>query len=187
MITFIHGKFTDSDLHSVTVRVGGISLRVLVPTNVHHDIGAVGDLVTLATRLLVRDDRLELFGFSTEVQATLFDQLQSVSGVGPKLALAILSTFTPEQFSNILEAEDLRQLTRVNGLGKRTASRLILELSGKLAPTIDGGSEPDDTADALTALGYSAAEIARVLGHADVQAATTVEERIGAALRQLGA
>ena len=186
MIAFIHGELADSTLDSVTVRVGGIGLRVVVPSNVIHEIGAVGDSVTLATRLLVRDDRLELFGFSSEQQAALFDQVQTVSGVGPRLALAILSTFAPEQFASVLEAEDVRQLTRVSGLGKRTASRLILELRGKLAPSTDDAAAPDDTADALAALGYSAAEIARVLTHAEVKAASTVEERIAAALRRLG-
>jgi Holliday junction DNA helicase RuvA len=186
MIAFIQGELHNSDLDSVTVRVGGVGLRVVVPTNVIQDIGAVGETVTLATRLMVRDDRLELYGFSTGRQAALFDQVQTVSGVGPRLALAILSTFAPDQFATVLENEDLRQLTRVSGLGKRTASRLILELRGKLAPDPDAVSGPDETADALAALGYSAAEIAHVLALPDVKDAESVEERIAAALRQMG-
>ena len=185
MITSIRGELVRTDVDSVTIRVGGIGLRALVPSNVIQEIGAVGDDVALATRLLVRDDRLDLFGFATERQAALFDQVQTVGGVGPRLALAILSTFAPEQFAAVLENEDLAQLTRVTGLGKRTASRIILELRGKLAPPETAGA-PDETADALAALGYSAAEIARVLARPEIQAAASVEERVAAALRQLG-
>ena len=186
MIASIHGRLVRTDAESLWVRVGGIGLRVAVPTNVVQQVGAVGDSVTLATRLLVRDDRLELFGFATEHQAALFDQVQTVGGVGPRLALAILSTFSPDQFAAVLENEDLQQLTRVSGLGKRTASRIVLELRGKLAPAQETAMASDDTADALNALGYSAAEIAHALAHPDVQAAGSVEERLAAALRRLG-
>lgn len=186
MISSIHGELVGTDIDSVTVCVGGIGLRVAVPGNVIQQIGAVGDTVTLATRLLVRDDRLELFGFADDYQALLFDQVQTVSGVGPRLALAILSVFTPEQFANVLENEDLGQLTRVSGLGKRTASRIVLELRGKLAPSPETVCVPDESAEALAALGYSPAEIANVLARPEVQAAASVEERIAAALRELG-
>ena len=186
MIAFIQGELVSSDLDSVTIQVGGVGLRVVVPTNVVQEIGAVGAPVRLATRLLVRDDRLELFGFASERQAALFDHVQTVSGVGPRLALAILSTFAPDQFATVLEQEDLRQLTLVSGLGKRTASRIILELRGKLAASDEATGAPDETADALAALGYSPAEIGRALTHPEVQAATSVEERVGAALRRLG-
>lgn len=193
MIAFIQGELVSTDLESVTIQVGGseraggIGLRVVVPTSVVQEIGAIGTTVRLATRLLVRDDKLELFGFATERQAALFDQVQTVSGVGPRLALAILSTFGPDQFANVLDSEDLRQLTLVSGLGKRTASRIILELRGKLAAADEATGAPDETVDALAALGYSAAEIGNVLAHPEVQAANTVEERVGAALRHLGA
>ncbi len=187
MITFIQGELVSSDLDSVTIRVGGIGLRVVTPTNVIQEVGAVGNTVKLATRLLVRDDRLDLFGFATEQQAALFDQVQTVSGVGPRLALAILSTFAPEQFATAIESEDLRQLTLVSGLGKRTASRVILELRGKLAASPEATGAPDESADALAALGYSTAEIAHALANPEVQAATSVEERVGAALRHMGA
>ncbi len=187
MIAFIHGELVRTEVDSVTVRVGGFGLRMAVPSNIIQQIGAVGTAVTLETRLLVRDDRLELFGFADERQASLFDQVQTVGGVGPRLALAILSTFTPDQFAAALENEDLRQLTRVSGLGKRTASRVILELRGKLAPATEATGVSDDTADALAALGYSASEIAHVLARPEVQAAGSVEERIAAALRQIGA
>lgn len=198
MIAFICGELAHTDAESVTIRVGGIDgaggfgvaggvgLRALVPSNVIQELGAVGDRVTLVTRLLVRDDRLELYGFGTERQAALFDQVQTVAGVGSRLALAILSTFTPDQFAAALENEDVAQLTRVSGLGKRTASRILLELRGKLTPPPDAAAASDDAADALAALGYSAAEIARVLARPEIQAAASVEERVAAALRQLG-
>ena len=192
MIAFIRGQLASTDAESVTIRVGGsddgggVGLRALVPTNVIQEIGAVGDSVTLVTRLLVRDDRVDLYGFATERQAALFDQVQTVGGVGPRLALAILSAFTPGQFAAALENEDVGQLTRVSGLGKRTASRILLELRGKLTPPPDAATAPDETADALAALGYSAAEIARVLARPEVQAAASVEERVAAALRRLG-
>ena len=193
MIAFIQGELVSSDLESVTIQVGGsdtvggIGLRVVVPASVVQELGAVGSTVKLATRLLVRDDRLDLFGFTSEQQAALFDQVQTVNGVGPRLALAILSTFAPEQFATAIESEDLRQLTLVSGLGKRTASRLVLELRGKLAASPEATGAPDETADALAALGYSTAEIAHALARPEVQAATSVEARVGAALRQLGA
>ena len=193
MIAFIRGQLVNTEADSVTIRVGGgrgeaggVGLRALVPSNVIQEVGAVGDDVTLMTRLLVRDDRLDLYGFATERQAALFDQVQTVGGVGPRLALAILSAFSPEQFAAALENEDVGQLTRVSGLGKRTASRILLELRGKLAPPPDAATAPDETADALAALGYSAAEIARVLARPEVQAAASVEERVAAALRLLG-
>ncbi len=186
MITFVRGELVSTGVDAVTVRVGGIGLRLAVPGTAIQHLGPVGETVTLATRLLIRDDRPDLYGFADERQAALFDQVQTVGGVGPRLALAILSTFTPDQFAGALENEDVRQLTRVSGLGKRTASRLILELRGKLAPAPEAEAAPDEAGDALAALGYSAAEIGRVLAHPEVQAAETVEERIAAALRHMG-
>ena len=186
MITSIRGELVRTDVDSVTIRVGGIGLRALVPSNVIQEIGAVGDDVALATRLLVRDDRLDLFGFATERQAALFDQVQTVGGVGPRLALAILSTFAPEQFAAVLENEDLAQLTRVTGLGKRTASRIILELKGKLNLDFAGGpaSAPsDDLVDALTALGYGDNEAREALSKSSAD--MSEEDRIRAALEYL--
>jgi Holliday junction DNA helicase RuvA len=185
MIAFVEGKLAATSADSVILQVGGFGVTLRVASSTVSQLGPIGSHVKLATRLLVRDDHLELFGFPDDRTAMWFDQLQTVAGVGPRTALAVLSAFTPDQLQAVLENDDLAALTRVSGLGKKTASRIILELRGKLTAV---GQPParDETFDALAALGYSTMEIEQALRQREVQTGATLEERLTAALRYLG-
>ena len=161
----------------------------------------LGKPATLYTHLSVREDGIELYGFGTKEEKRLFLQLTSVSGVGPKAALSILSTTTPSQLALAILTEDVKTLTLAPGIGKKIAQRIVLELRDKLAkeqpemnwtpvkiPAAGGepvqGDKASEAGAALAVLGYSPAEIQTALKGVDV-AALTVEEIIKAGLRNM--
>lgn len=193
VIAGLRGHLAAKDAESVLVDVGGVIYRVGTSTSTLSEIGGVGEPITLHTRLVVREDQLSLFGFLTEEEIILFDLVTGVTGIGPRIGCAILSRFTPESLHQALSDEDVTLLATVNGIGRKTAARMIVELRGKLPP-LEGGfaaavaSSPVDTeaAQALQALGYSAAEAHTALAQLPKDAAMTVEERVVAALRSLG-
>ena len=171
MIGSLRGTVLDRSLGGeVLVEVGGVGYRVAVPS------GAVGVLepggpVFLFTHLVVREDALSLYGFPDREQRDTFEALMSATGVGPKLALAILSAHSPSALRRAVIEGDLDALTLVPGVGKRTAQRLMIELAAKLgtaAPELDssdgGPSVRSEVRAALEGLGYAAEEVREVLG-----------------------
>ncbi len=183
----VHGVTGDA----VLVDVQGVIYRVMTSGQTLADAGDVGDRISVVTHLVVREDAMVLYGFLTEAELTWFQTLIGVSGVGPRLACAILTKMTPDVLLEAISQERVDLLSTVPGVGKRTASRLVLELRGKLPADITpSGRVPSSREDlevveALQALGYSIAEARQAAAQADAEATAPVEERLVAALRTL--
>ena len=169
MIGMLRGRLWQRGADWVIVDVGGVGYRVSVPTGVLARLPAAGGDVTLHVHTHVREDALALFGFLSEEELRLFEEMMAVSGVGPRLALTALSTLPPEQLRRAVLDEDVGTLTRIPGIGRKTAQRLILELKGRLSRTAGaeaaaGIDTPDvDALAALVSLGYSQSEAAQAL------------------------
>ncbi len=192
MITSVTGALEAVRGDGVVVRVGGVGLYVQVPTSALEAIGAPGDRVHLYTHLQVGEDTLHLFGVPTEAALRMFELLLGVGGIGPRSALSILSTLAPEEVAGAIVSEDANSLSRAPGIGKRSASRIILELKEKVERegfAVAPGSTPSDSqvVDALTALGYSEAEARRALRALGAAQGLDLEERVRRALQNLGA
>ena len=186
LVTSISGILQRTGEDWVDVGMGGITLRVSVPNAAADTIGRVGQDVTLYTSLQVREDSISLYGFPAEDEKLTFETLLNISGIGPRLALAMLGRFSPMSLLQAVEEGDTRALSTVPGVGRRTASRIVLELKGKLDLDFGqtGGAGADsDLVDALTALGYSYTEAHEAIARTGPD--TPDEERIRAALDHL--
>jgi Holliday junction DNA helicase RuvA len=188
MIDIVSGQVASIDKSSVVVMVGGIGLRVNVPRTVFDVVNGPGYPVTLFTHLAVREDALALYGFLTEEERGLFETLLGVSGVGPKLAISILSTLSIDHLRNAVGREEPEVLTRVPGIGKKTAEKIVFELKGKigtgLLPGIAVWSDTDsDVIAALTSLGYSIVEAQSAIQSIPRGTPQDVETRIRLALQ----
>lgn len=190
MIASLSGTVQKIESNSLIIHVGGVGLRVNVPRTVLEDVGGAGRRITLHTHLLVREDALALFGFETEDDLQLFELLLGVNGVGPRLALAILGTLSPELLKSAVMREDAAVLQRVPGIGKKTAERIMFYLRDKLkldatAAALPLVSDVDaDVIDILTGLGFSIVEAQSALQHVPREV-TAIDERVGAALQYL--
>ncbi len=187
LISSITGTLRGTGADWVDISVGGITFRVSMPDTSTGGVGRVGEPLSLYTSLQVREDSLTLFGFLTEDERQTFETLLNISGIGPRLALAMLARFSPQSLAQTVEEGDTRALSTVPGIGRRTASRIVLELKGKLdLDFADGGaSAPDsDLVDALTALGYGDNEAREALSRTTSNGRTE-EDRIRAALEYL--
>lgn len=197
MIGFLRGQLADKGDGYVIVDVNGVGYLVNVPTNTRAYLSAEGEEVLLHTAMIVRDDDVSLFGFSGKGELDAFRKLIGISGVGPKAAVAILSAFTLEQLKQAIVFEDAKALQRANGIGKKTAERIVLELKDKF--TSEGTADPYAPADggegvpaggrseainALVALGYSRGEATSALAGIAEKNLTT-EEYIKRALKNL--
>lgn len=187
MIDMLTGQVVAQRDGYVVLLVGGVGLRVHIPTSAYGVVEGRGHTVTLYTYLLVREDALTLFGFSDQEERALFETLLTVSGVGPRLALSIVGTLTINQLSSAVAGEQPEMLTRVPGIGKKLAQKLIFELKDKLAVDIATGIAPVSETDtdviaALTALGYSVVEAQAALQSIPRNAPPDIEERVRLAL-----
>ncbi|MCA9952109.1 MAG: Holliday junction branch migration protein RuvA [Anaerolineales bacterium] len=164
MIATISGTIQKIEESSLVIRLGGVGVRVNVPRNVLEDVGGIGRPISLHTHLIVRETELTLYGFATQEDLQLFEILLSISGVGPKMALAVLGTLSPELLKNAVMREDTAVLQRVPGIGKKTAERVMFQLRDKLDLTATSTGVPlvsdvdADVIDILTALGFSIVE-----------------------------
>lgn len=191
MIASIHGIFEESRAGQAIIRVGGFSMRVFVPSSTLNGLGEAGSEVTLFTHFQVREDGMALYGFSNEEDRDAFELLIAVSGVGPKVALALLSVMDARTLYQAIATEDQQRLALAPGVGKRLAARLIVELKGKLpALALVGGTTGPSSAklsaevlEALMGLGFSAAEAHTALAKIPQDRAMTLEEQITFALR----
>jgi Holliday junction DNA helicase RuvA len=169
----------------VLVDVGGVAYELDVPMSTFYGLPATGEAVSLHTHLVVREDAHTLYGFATLEERAAFRQLIRISGVGARTALAVLSGLSVGELAQAVALQDAAPLTRVPGIGKKTAERLLLELKGKLAEATAaaGGQQASDVVNALVALGYSDREaLAAVKGLAP---GIPVAEAIRAALKAL--
>ena len=189
MITGIEGLVADSGPDWLDVAVGGVTVRVNVPMSAAERLGAVGAPVKLLTTLQVRDDSLTLFGFPDREARAAFEKLIGVNGVGPRVALSVLSALAPDSLALAVDSGDADAFKSVPGVGKRTANRIILELRGKLDFDLAaaGADQRDDVdvIDALTALGYTASEARRALASVESAETLPVEEKVRLSLQQL--
>ena len=164
MIGRLSGKLLAKRPPALLVDVGGVGYEIEAPMSTVFELPAIGSPVTLLTHLVVREDAHLLFGFGTEAERDAFRQLIRISGVGARIALALLSGMSVDELGRAVATQDASRLTRVPGIGKKTAERLLLELKGRFAPPADGaGHTPPDAAladvvHALVALGYSERE-----------------------------
>ena len=199
MIGRLKGEIIAKHPPQVLIDVGGVGYEVEAPMSTFYDLPAVGEPVTLITHLVVREDAHVLYGFLRERDRALFRSLLRVTGVGAKMALAILSGMDAQRFAVCIEQEDLTALSRLPGIGRKTAQRLVMEMKDRVAelggsalPTVSGssvvaGSGDDALADAvsaLIALGYRPADANRMARAAD-DGAKTSEEIIRAALKSV--
>ncbi len=188
LISAIFGNLETKGVDFADISIGGITLRANISTKTSEDLGEVGRSVRLHTSLQVRQDQISLYGFSTEEDRITFDTLININGVGPRLALAILSTFTAAELSTVVNSEDSNTLTQVPGVGKRTASRILLELKGKvdqISDIITVDTKAQDVLAALTALGYSAQESRQAMANVPPNEDISGEDWIRIALQHL--
>ena len=189
MIGRLAGRLLAKHPPQVLVDAGGVGYEVEVPMSTFYNLPATGEPVTLHTHLVVREDAHILFGFGTLEERSAFRQLIRISGVGARTALAVLSGLSVGELSNAVATQDAARLTKVPGIGKKTAERLLLELKGKLAdalPSEAGGGATGSASDVLNALlglGYSEKEaLAAVKG---LPAGIAVADGIRQALKAL--
>ena len=193
MIAGVKGVLGGKGPDWLEVEVGGVTLRLLASASAVAEAGAPGDAVRLHTYLHVREDELTLYGFAFREERELFLMLIGVAGVGPKTALGMLSAGSPSEIASAIASEDVSALTRLPGVGKKTAQRLILELKGQmerewaLVAGVGAPAQGDaEVAAALMALGYSASEARSALAEAGERPGLPVEERVRLALQRLG-
>lgn len=166
MIGRLHGKLLEKNPPQILIDVSGVGYEVDVPMSTFCNLPEVGGELTLYTHFVVREDAELLYGFATLAERAVFRALIKISGVGPKIALALLSGITVDQLKDAVDRGETGLLTKVPGIGKKTAERLVLELKGKLAGTgaataaVPPSGARADVAAALIALGYSEREAA---------------------------
>jgi Holliday junction DNA helicase RuvA len=192
MIASISGTLNHIGDDHLVIDVGGIGVRVFVPRTVLENPGGVGRRMSLYTHLIVRETELTLYGFASDEDRSLFELLLDVSGVGPKVSLAILSTLSPELFKDAIVREEAAVLQRVPGIGKKTAERILFQLRDKLdigvvgAPAALVSDEDADVIDLLTGLGFSIVEAQTALQNIP-RDVTGVDQRLQRALQYLDA
>lgn len=195
MIHMLRGTLEEKNTDSVVLMCGGVGFSVSIPTSVYASLPERGGEATLYTCFSVREDGMELYGFSDKAQQMTFRQLTSVSGIGPKAALSVLSMYDPDRVALAVAAGDYKAFTACPGIGAKIAQRIVLELKDKLklgaSITVSGaqGTAPmstgaaADAAAALVALGFSGSEAAAAISV--LPEGMSAEDMISAALRSL--
>jgi len=187
MIATVRGEIIHAEDNALIIEVGGVGLRVFVPAPLVTRHKA-GEPIFLHTHLIVRETELSLYGFESTNDRGLFNLLLGVDGVGPKVALAVLSTLNPETIQRAVASEEADLFARVPGVGKKTAQKIALHLQGKIKPTdtlqaVASMSDVDsEVLAALTALGYSVVEAQTAIQALPKDAPKDVEERLRMAL-----
>lgn len=195
MIYNVKGTLTYFDQSYAVVECGGVGFKCFTTLNTLREIGKVGSEVNLFTHLSVREDAMDLYGFATQAELDSFRLLISVSGIGPKAAAAILSELTPDRLAVCIASGDAKALTKAQGVGKKTAERVVLELKDKMgavgsaeivaaaAVGTEAGTDSSEAVQALVALGFSQSDAAVAVGKMDKS--LTVDEMIRQGLKEL--
>jgi Holliday junction DNA helicase RuvA len=191
MIGRIAGTLLEKNPPEVLVEAGGVGYEIDVPMSTFYNLPALGERVTLLTHLVVREDAQQLFGFLTAAERQAFRQLIRISGVGSRTALAVLSGMSVGELGQAVTLQESGRLTRIPGIGKKTAERLLLELKGKLGAALEGAAGASvpaaegsgDVLRALVALGYSEKEAAAAVRQ--LPAGSSVSDGIRTALKSL--
>lgn len=191
MIHFIEGALDSKTPTYAVISCNGVGYHILIPLSSYDKLPGLGTTVRLRTHLAVREDDMTLFGFMTEAEHQLFQRLITVSGIGPKIALGALSGMSAGDLKAALMAGDVKRLSSISGIGKKTAERMIIELRDKfsnddllaeLRPATVEGDAMQDAVLALIALGYKEADASRMLGKIKGRESKSVEELIRIAL-----
>lgn len=191
MIAGLEGKIAALGQDHVTLNVGGVYYRVAMAGSLIASLGRVGDVAFVHTHLYVREDQLALFGAPEERQIRLFETLLGVSGIGPKAALAIMGTMPVDALEAAIASGNIGVLTRIPGIGRKSAERLVLELRGKISAGALAAATPateatGEVVEALSSLGYNPAEIQAALSLMPKDSEMGTEEMILFALKRLG-
>jgi len=192
MISSLHGKVESLGSDWAIINVGGIGFQVYMPTSTLSTLGSIGKEVQLYTHLHLREDNATLYGFAEAEELTLFQTLISVSGLGPKMALAMLSGMSIEQLVTAIATGSADLLTVIPGIGKKVANRIVLELKEKIGagwittPATQLAQENTDVLAVLTSLGYSAAEATKAVATLPADPDLSLEEKVKLALGYFG-
>jgi len=191
MISAVEGFVECKGPDWVMLKLGGVSLQLRVPVSSLRQLGAVGEKIRLMTHLHVKEDSMVLYGFVSQQELDMFRLLMSVNSVGPRLALTLLSSLSPDQLATAIRTGNVGAITQVPGVGRKIASRVVVELKSKLdgettgvAPFLVG--DTSEVVAALTNLGYSVAEAARAAAELPQTPDLSLEEKVRTALRSLG-
>jgi len=197
MIGFLRGRIADKQPNTLIVDVQGVGYEVHVPLSTFYDAGEVGAEITLRIYTHVREDALQLYGFLTELERQLFEKLIGISGIGPKLAISVLSGMDPREVLSAVQRGDVARLTGIPGIGKKTSERIVLELRDRLA-NMAGGAPVDaasgngtdrlrgDLLSALQNLGYHRPQAEKAIDSSlQTMPDPTFEQALKAALREL--
>lgn len=197
MLYNINGVLTVTDVNYIVVECGGVGFKCFTTLNTVKNIGRVGDKVNVFTYLSVREDALDLYGFSTVEELESFKLLITVSGIGPKAAVSILSELSPDRLAVCIASGDAKAIMRAQGVGKKTAERVVLELKDKMGSiSLSGNSQAvanaasasensvsAEAVEALVALGFSQTDASVAVGAMDKS--LSVDEMIRLGLKQL--
>ena len=191
MIGSLRGKLIFKQAPAIILECNGVGYAVETPMSTFFELPAVGDELFLFTHLVVREDAQILYGFATDTERGLFRMVLKVRGIGAKIALAILSAMSVSGFNQCIEYEDIAALSKIPGIGKKTAERLIIEMRDRIDKSVPGGvvqlkpeqSAKSEAVDALVALGYKPAEVTKLVGKLDIDG-QSAEDIIRLALRQ---
>ena len=172
MIAHLSGTLLEKHVQRLVVEVGGVGYEVLVPLSTFYAVGDPGARLALRIHTRVTDDAIQLYGFHTPLEELLFERLIAVNGIGPKVALAVLSGIEPSELVRAVRQADLARLTRIPGIGRKTAERLVLELKDRLPESADAGPADavpagddvrDDVLSALLNLGYQRSTVEKTV------------------------
>jgi Holliday junction DNA helicase RuvA len=192
MIASLEGKVASIGGDRAVINVGGIGFTVFMPTSALSALGKPGDDVKVHTHLHVREDNISLYGFGSAEELWLFETLIGVTGLGPRLALAILSALNPEQITMAIATGSTEMLDMIPGIGRKVANRIVLELKEKIgagwaiAAGAPAAREKTDVLAALTSLGYSASEAVKAVAALPDDPRLNLEDRIKLALQYFG-
>ncbi|MBF0310571.1 MAG: Holliday junction branch migration protein RuvA [Magnetococcales bacterium] len=199
MISQLKGLVAEKDTDRVILDVQGVGYELAIPLSTYTSLPPVGEACLLFCELQAPEGLLRLFGFATREERALFDLLQSIAGVGPKLALAVLSTYSPPEFVSAVATDDINRLMRITGVGRRIAQRLVVELKDRLpvfaplpgapaaaaTPKETAGQLREEVLSALTGLGYRRAQVEPVVKQVLTPEMTDAGTALKAVLRAL--
>lgn len=197
MLYSLKGRLIASDVNFVVVECAGVGFKCFTTLTTVRDLGKVGDEVTIYTHLAVREDAMDLYGFATLAELDAFKLLITVSGIGPKAAASILSELSPDKLAICIASGDTKAITRAQGVGKKTAERIVLELKDKMVgiasdgvsqsvsdvASVSTGSDSAEAVAALVALGFPQSDAAVAV--ASMDKTLSVDEMIRLGLKQL--
>ena len=196
MFAYIKGSLEQKSNNYVVIDVGGIGYKIFMATKAIEALGEIGEIVKVHTHYYVREDNISLYGFNTSEELRMFELLLQVSGIGAKSAIAMLSEISPSSFALAVISDDISQLVKIPGIGKKTAARIVLELKDKLKTeeaitkaeevklSITNEEETSEAIAALQVLGYTKREIEKALENVDTKK-LQLEEIIKQGLKNL--